>query len=469
MNSNSNSNNNMTNKNSHYSYETSSSKQKQQQNHDSSRKVKIKGRRKFNNNIFLTTTGGSSCEQILFLFVLLMGLIVLFNTYHIFKIEDYGHSHSSHNIHQHQYHPLAAAAISNNNNNKDKEKEKVVVVVPQFPLQKSSKEEEDEDDDELTSQSPTEDNEATKENDSTTKDKDKEDDDDDDELTSQSPTEGDEATKENDSITKDDDSSTKEKNPDESSPPPPQIKDDKDVENEIDEHLLRILRHVGINKASDLLDSKDKNNDVDKDISYYLPTWEEVIQHVGNDGPIILGLEKCQEYNTNIVPNKNKRHIGIAGPFSSGTHYLSDLLIKNCDFPIAADTDTDTVTDKQKLQYRKDGILWQVPWGKHQSPKYRMKHNTKLNDKIREAEAAVKKNNKNKDSNEKDKLQLQQKLQGAKDELKEYNQSILPPSLLEYNTNVLPVVVVRGELNFFMLFVFSVVLFVRSFVYSFGS
>ena len=438
MNSNSNNNNNMTNKNSHYSYETSSSKQKQQQNHDSSRKVKIKGRRKFNNNIFLTTTGGSSCEQILFLFVLSMGLIVLFNTYHIFKIEDYGHSHSSHNIHQHQYHPLAAAAISNNNNNKDKEKEKVVVVVPQFPLQKSSKEEEDEDDDELTSQSPTEDNEATKEN---------------------------------DSITKDDDSSTKEKNPDESSPPP-QIKDDKDVENEIDEHLLRILRHVGINKASDLLDStdKDKNNDNDKDISYYLPTWEEVIQHVGNDGPIILGLDTCKEYNTNIVPNKKERHIGIAGPFSSGTHYLSDLLIKNCDFPIAADTDTDTVTDKQKLlQHRNDGILWQVPWGKHQSPKYRMKHNTKLNDKIREAEAAVKKNNKNKDSNEKDKLQLQQKLQRAKDELKEYNQSILPPSLLEYNTNVLPVVVVRGELNFFMLFVFSVVLFVRSFVHSFGS
>jgi hypothetical protein len=360
-------NNNMTNKNSQY--ETS-----KQQNHRRSR------RRKSNTN---------RGEQLLFSFVLLMGMIVLFNIYHIFKTEDYGHIHQP-------YHPLAAININ-------KEKQQLAannkVVVPQLTIVDVAKEEEEEeeeaDEEELTSQVP------TKENDSTN-----------------NPPNNDGSTKENESTNNPSDEPQKDHNDEK--------KDE--IEIEIDEHLLRILRHVGINKASDL-----SSNDEDKK---NLPKWEEVIKMYGNDGPVILGLDRCNEYNTQIVPNENERHIGIAGPFSSGTHYLSDILSKNCEFPPDPEKKYKNkigIADKQ--MHRKDGILWQVPWGKHQSPRYRTKHNTKLNDKISEAKAAAK------NGNDKDK----QNLQRAKDELEQAHQSILPPSLLEYNTNILPVVVVRGE------------------------
>ena len=110
---------------------------------------------------------------------------------------------------------------------------------------------------------------------------------------------------------------------------------------DIDEHLLRILRHVGIYNASSLSKSDLKN----------LPSWEETIARVGNSGPIILGLKEgqCEEYNLKIKDSR-KRRFAVAGPFSSGTHLLYELLNTNCVFA--------------SNPKRKDLVEWQVPWGK---------------------------------------------------------------------------------------------------------
>ena len=109
----------------------------------------------------------------------------------------------------------------------------------------------------------------------------------------------------------------------------------------VDERLLRILRRVGIYNTSSLSKSDLKN----------LPSWEETTARVGNNGPIILGIKEgqCKEYNLRIRDIK-KRRFAVAGIFSSGTHYLYEILNNNCIFA--------------SNPARKDFVEWQVPWGK---------------------------------------------------------------------------------------------------------
>ena len=90
----------------------------------------------------------------------------------------------------------------------------------------------------------------------------------------------------------------------------------------VDEKMMRILRHVGIEDASQLSDEDLK----------LLPTWEQVVDRVGNDGPKILGLETFKTYHDKVP--QGKRRLGVAGPFNSGTHYLNEVLGNNCIYKI---------------------------------------------------------------------------------------------------------------------------------------
>jgi len=171
------------------------------------------------------------------------------------------------------------------------------------------------------------------------------------------------------------------------------------TDGKIDEKLLRILRHVGINSAAQL---------TDQELSL-LPTWDQVVEKFGDNGPVVHGLDTCSVYRSK-VPAK-KRKLAVAGPFSSGTHFLFDILDNNCKgrfkkFP--------------KAKAKNPNVLFQVPWGKHQSANFRLVHNTDISHSI-----------KNENEYQKDPITGQLK------------HPPMPDHLLEHNKNILPIVVVR--------------------------
>lgn len=167
-------------------------------------------------------------------------------------------------------------------------------------------------------------------------------------------------------------------------------------DDKIDERLLRILRHVGIENSTQLSEEE----------LFKLPTWEQVVERVGDGGPKILGLDTCKKYKESVP--RDDRELGVAGPFNSGTHYLFDVLRKNCVY--------DPPPRKRNKQ-KKNGILYQVPWGKHQSPRYRLLHNTGIGTTLLNA--------------------------NEKDEHGVLKHPPLPPHLEANNRNTLPVVMVR--------------------------
>lgn len=54
-----------------------------------------------------------------------------------------------------------------------------------------------------------------------------------------------------------------------------------------------------------------------------LPTWEQVESIIG-DEPVILGLERCSDFRSNVPPLR--RMLGSAGMFNSGTNLVSETL-----------------------------------------------------------------------------------------------------------------------------------------------
>ncbi|VEU35654.1 unnamed protein product [Pseudo-nitzschia multistriata] len=158
---------------------------------------------------------------------------------------------------------------------------------------------------------------------------------------------------------------------------------------DIDEHMLRILRHVGIHNSSQL---------TDQELSA-LPTWSQVVEKFGNKGPVMLGRETCSEYRSSV--DRKHRKLGVAGPFSSGTHYLHTILSNNCK----------SLEDKGR-------VMFQVPWGKHQSANFRLVHNVAVSSTLK---------------NDHKKNETTGKL----------DHPPLDPKHLKENKSVLPIVVVR--------------------------
>jgi hypothetical protein len=106
--------------------------------------------------------------------------------------------------------------------------------------------------------------------------------------------------------------------------------------------IIEILEASGIN--------------VTDDIYARLPSWA-VIQSMYGPSPVIHGLDTCSNFQR-IIP-KDEAYIGPAGTFNTGTNLLADLLPKYCtiDSPVG-----------------RSGMLWQVPWGKHNPISWRYRN-----------------------------------------------------------------------------------------------
>jgi hypothetical protein len=103
----------------------------------------------------------------------------------------------------------------------------------------------------------------------------------------------------------------------------------------VDERIIHRLQDAGVNVTT-----------LSKKTLQALPTWESMTKLVGTQSQIV-GLETCQTFR-NLVPTGEKRYLGVAGMFNSGTNLLAYLLEGNCEFDAGGGEP-----------------LWQVPWGKH--------------------------------------------------------------------------------------------------------
>jgi hypothetical protein len=81
-----------------------------------------------------------------------------------------------------------------------------------------------------------------------------------------------------------------------------------------------------------------------------LPKWETVTKLYGSEGPVVIGLETCEQFQKTIP--LDKASIGIAGMFNTGTNPLNMYLEENCIMP-------------NIKHERHGGMRFQVPWGKH--------------------------------------------------------------------------------------------------------
>ena len=95
-----------------------------------------------------------------------------------------------------------------------------------------------------------------------------------------------------------------------------------------------------------------------------LSTWEEVVSLYGSK-PIIHGLESaCSKFQLNVPASD--AYLGPAGMFNTGTNLLPKLLNNYCEMP--------SRTNPLESQILNEGILINVPWGKHNPVAWRNKN-----------------------------------------------------------------------------------------------
>lgn len=99
---------------------------------------------------------------------------------------------------------------------------------------------------------------------------------------------------------------------------------------------------------------------VDDDLRSKLPPVKDVENLYGR-GVKIVGLERCEEFRTSIPADL--ADIGGAGMFNTGTNLLYILLNRNCHLPT-----------RSKKSLQRNGIRWQVPWGKHPPVTWRFRN-----------------------------------------------------------------------------------------------
>jgi hypothetical protein len=114
------------------------------------------------------------------------------------------------------------------------------------------------------------------------------------------------------------------------------------------ERLVDIIHEAGI-------------EDIDIPSILSLPKWDSVSKLYG-DGPVVLGLEWCHEFQTNEMkfPTWDKS-LGTAGLFNTGTNPFAMYLEQNCKMPL-------------NKSDRHGGTRWQVPWGKHRLASQRLEN-----------------------------------------------------------------------------------------------
>lgn len=116
------------------------------------------------------------------------------------------------------------------------------------------------------------------------------------------------------------------------------------------EPIIQILQKSGL-------------TEITPEIKQKLPSWEEVTSLYGSK-PKIIGLDTCSTFQSTIP--ESDAYIGGSGMFNTGTNLLADLLLKYCSLPKRTNGGHD--------QRAKKGMLWHVPWGKHNPVSWRTHH-----------------------------------------------------------------------------------------------
>ena len=128
------------------------------------------------------------------------------------------------------------------------------------------------------------------------------------------------------------------------------------------EHIINILKTAGTTITPEIIDQ--------------IPSWTEVKSLYG-DKPKIVGLDQCSRFQLEIP--KNDAYLGAAGLFNTGTNLLADLVLQYCTIPNrswrAEDHKYSTVKQPKRMM---SGMLYQVPWGKHNPVSWRGQHSARL-------------------------------------------------------------------------------------------
>jgi hypothetical protein len=126
---------------------------------------------------------------------------------------------------------------------------------------------------------------------------------------------------------------------------------DTDTDDNTKERVLAVLKEAGIT--------------VTAETEQKLPTWNQVTSLYSSE-PVIGGLDTCANFRDKVPAER--RMLGAAGMFSTGTNLITVLLKQNCVIPARAALYGADAT-KEKL-----GMRWQVPWGKHTPARYKTQH-----------------------------------------------------------------------------------------------
>jgi hypothetical protein len=105
-----------------------------------------------------------------------------------------------------------------------------------------------------------------------------------------------------------------------------------------------------------------------------LPSWSEVTSLYGST-PQIVGLDQCTNFQLHIP--KDDAYIAPSGLFNTGTNLLSETMQKYCSLPSRSQSKKRLAhpNGEPPLLRQISGMLWQVPWGKHNPISWRTHHN----------------------------------------------------------------------------------------------
>ena len=129
----------------------------------------------------------------------------------------------------------------------------------------------------------------------------------------------------------------------------------------------------GRERILSILEKDLKISDLTVDEILMLPKWSQV-QRLYGDRPVIIGMETCQEYQSRVP--LERRHLGVAGIFNSGTTAFGLSLQANCKFPDrgpAIDNNNNNNNNNSPVT-NVNGMLSQVPWAKHKMARERNQH-----------------------------------------------------------------------------------------------
>ena len=117
----------------------------------------------------------------------------------------------------------------------------------------------------------------------------------------------------------------------------------------------------------------DAGLDLDNATLQLLPSWSDIVQNIGS-APRIYGLDQCERYRAKVPARE--RFIAGAAMFHSGSNILAQLLGENCKIPERVEYYgwNETLSKWHMDPTVAHGMLWQVPWGKHNPARMRLSY-----------------------------------------------------------------------------------------------